>query len=123
MAPERHPQRLTVAIDTNVVLRFLLRDDERQAESAAARMQQGAFVSLSVLLEIVWVLRSPFGMSNREIAQTLLELVNLPQVFVADFASTRWALEARDFDVFATFDRDIARKAGPNAPVRIETMR
>ena len=45
------------AVDTNVVVRVLLRDDERQAEIADEVVAKGAWISLIVLAETIWVLR------------------------------------------------------------------
>jgi predicted nucleic-acid-binding protein len=48
------------AIDTNVLVRLLARDDPRQLASAEAFVQAGAWVSLLVLMEAVWVLDSVY---------------------------------------------------------------
>ena len=58
-----------LGIDTNVLVRFLLRDDETQFQKAKKLIQQevtagrGVLVSQLVLLETEWVLRSRYGFS------------------------------------------------------------
>jgi predicted nucleic-acid-binding protein len=50
------------AIDTNVVVRLLVRDDEEQGRCAEALFRQsgGVWIALVVLVETVWVLRSAY---------------------------------------------------------------
>lgn len=55
---------MTFGLDTNVLVRYLLNDDERQATLARQRIQQAVdagepvFISLLTILETEWVLRS-----------------------------------------------------------------
>ena len=44
------------AVDTNVLVRLLVRDDARQATAAEAFVAKGAWVSTLVLAETLWVL-------------------------------------------------------------------
>jgi predicted nucleic-acid-binding protein len=50
------------AIDTNVVVRLLVRDDDEQGRRAEALFRQsgGVWIALVVLVETVWVLRSAY---------------------------------------------------------------
>jgi predicted nucleic acid-binding protein len=48
------------AVDTNVLLRLLVRDDRRQAAAAEAFAAPGAWVSHLVLAEALWVLASVY---------------------------------------------------------------
>jgi len=51
-----------IAVDTNVLVRFLVRDDAKQAARAAALIQANEiWVCKTVLLETEWVLRSLYG--------------------------------------------------------------
>lgn len=125
------------AIDTSVVARFLIRDDERQADLAAETIQAGVFVSNTVLLEVVWLLGSRFGMDRTLISETLIDFISYPSVSI-EHSRVVWALEryrdrggfsdlmhlvsARHAESFLTFDRGIAGAAGPDAPVPVETL-
>jgi predicted nucleic-acid-binding protein len=64
------------AVDTNVLLRLLVDDDETQARDAAAfvRTSGRVFVSHVVLVEASWVLASAYGLGRQELARTI-ELV------------------------------------------------
>ena len=71
------------AVDTNVVVRFLTRDDPAQASRAHAVIDAGdVFVGTTVLLETEWVLRSVYGFGREDVARTLRALAGLPGVSV-----------------------------------------
>ena len=68
-------------VDTNVLVRYVVQDDAAQG-AAAARLigrsvQAGTplFVSVTVLLELEWVLRSAFGFDKAEVLQVLSRLL------------------------------------------------
>ena len=69
-----------IALDTNVLVRYLVRDDERQAESARALLEsltteRSGYVCREVVEELVWVLDRAYGVSRERIATILQELV------------------------------------------------
>jgi len=120
--------RPVIAIDTNVVVRFLVNDDRRQAGRARALIDaQDIYVPTSVLLETEWVLRSAYQYSRREVIESLQAFLDLPRVFVQDrdaaLAAVHWAQHGMDFsdalhlagsaecEAFASFDRALRRTA------------
>lgn len=117
-----------IAVDTNVVVRFLTGDDPGQSKRAKALIEQGSvFVASTVILETAWVLRSAYGFADREAAAALSAFAGLPKVTVEDAAAVEQALawagqgldladalhlaKARDCEKFATFDRKFAKAA------------
>jgi predicted nucleic-acid-binding protein len=62
------------AVDTNVVVRIVIRDDLRQATSADRFIEKGAWVSSLALAEAVWVLGSAYGMGAAALA-TAVEML------------------------------------------------
>ncbi len=69
-----------IALDTNVLVRYLVRDDEEQAESARALLESLAperpgYACREVVVELVWVLERAYGVSRERIATILQELV------------------------------------------------
>jgi predicted nucleic-acid-binding protein len=64
------------AIDTNILVRLLTRDDEAQTKSAEAFVVKGAWVSHLVLAETVWVLDSVYGLAPAQIQSALEMLLN-----------------------------------------------
>ena len=60
-----------LAVDTNVLVRLLARDDARQAAAADAAIAKGAWVSHLVLAEAVWVLDAVYERTPRQLAAAL----------------------------------------------------
>jgi len=81
------------AIDTNVILRYLRRDDDRQAKLADQILATPCILPVTVLLETVWVLESYFEVARGDIAGSLAELLDLETVICEDIAMARWSLE------------------------------
>jgi predicted nucleic-acid-binding protein len=51
------------AVDTNVIVRLIVRDDPQQTAAAEHFVEKGAWVSNLALAETVWVLDSVYGLS------------------------------------------------------------
>jgi len=62
------------ALDTNVLVRLIVRDDPDQVARAEAFVETGAWVSLLVVAETVWVLQSAYGLDQRRVA-TVVEML------------------------------------------------
>jgi predicted nucleic-acid-binding protein len=120
------------AADTNVVLRLIARDDNRQVALAEAFVQGGAWVSMIALAEALWVLSSFYRRSSSEIAaivEMLLEHKDLvlqeadivgsalklfrskPALGFSDCLIVELARKAGHHPL-GTFDRDLARVEG-----------
>src|SRR5208337_250589 len=117
-----------IAVDTNVLVRILVRDDPMQAARAAGLIRANEiWVSKTVLLETESVLRSLYGFSPESLSGALRALAGLRTVFLEDELSVAkaldWFKEGLDFAdalhlasvgnsrQFATFDRKLARQA------------
>lgn len=59
-------------LDTNVVLRYLLRDNEAQAQIAKDLIEGGAFLLPEVLMETAHVLRTFYKVDRKKISTQLL---------------------------------------------------
>jgi predicted nucleic-acid-binding protein len=64
------------AVDTNVLVRLLTRDDEEQTAAAEAFVAPGAWVSHVVLVETMWVLESVYDVDARGRAKAIEMLLN-----------------------------------------------
>ena len=69
-----------IALDTNVLVRYLVDDDARQAEASRLLLQgltaeRPGFVCREVTVELVWVLQRAYGFSRDRIAAVLEDLV------------------------------------------------
>jgi len=72
------------AVDTNVLVRILTRDNAEQATVADAFIAKGAWVSQIVLVEAAWVLRSGYGLGHAEVAKTIEMLLNHESLTLQD---------------------------------------
>lgn len=97
-----------LGIDTNVLVRFLVRDDETQFEKARRLIkrevgaEEDIFVSLLVLMEAEWVLRSRYGLQKTEIMEAISGLLDAAEVRFEDEPAIEetlftWKDSAADF--------------------------
>ncbi len=64
------------AVDTNVLVRLLVRDDAAQVKAAENFIEKGAWVSQLVLAETLWVLEAVYERSKSQLAKAIDLLVN-----------------------------------------------
>jgi predicted nucleic-acid-binding protein len=81
------------AIDTNVLVRLIARDEPAQVARADAAVEKGAWVSHVVLAETVWVLDAVYGRSPKQIALAVEMLLDHAQISVQDAHVAARALE------------------------------
>jgi predicted nucleic-acid-binding protein len=116
-----------IAVDTNVLVRYLVEDDVAQTDRAEAALRSGhVMVPSTVLLETEWVLRTSYRFGRPAIADGITKLLGLPGVQPQDRAvagqALAWYAKGLDFadalhlassgqaEAFATFDRALRRK-------------
>jgi predicted nucleic-acid-binding protein len=127
-----------LAVDTNVIVRYLTADDPAQFARAVA-IVEGAetFVSLTVLLETEWVLRAVYRYGSARVIRALRDFAGLPLVMVedadlmsialgwvengVDFADALHLAQAQAREAFVSFDQDLVRRASAlgDIPVRL----
>lgn len=126
-----------IALDTNVLVRILVRDDESQAARARRLVERcvetgdACLVSNPVLCELEWVLESVYGASRLDVASAVRVLLTTPPFRVEDSELTHRALQAyskgkgdlsdhllsqvgrsRGARTTYTFDRDLRKAEG-----------
>lgn len=123
------------AIDTNIVIRLLIRDDERQYQLARKIVSNGAIIPITVLLETGWLLESRFRFGRADVVEALKQLIDAPGITVAEPVAVRAALDlyargadfadaihlvaARGAEAFVTFDRKMPRNDAIGVDVEI----
>ena len=104
------------AVDTNVLVRLITRDDARQATAAESFVAGGAWVGHLVLAETTWVLSAVYDLGPAAIATAVEMLLNHQHVTIQDAEVVATALERyRDNLRLSLSDclvLEIARKAG-----------
>lgn len=87
-----------IALDTNVLVRLLVRDDEAQALQARNAFdthaeEDGLFVSDIVLAELCWVLSRSYGFPREDIAVAVRALLDNASIVLESPAVARQALK------------------------------
>lgn len=72
------------AVDANVLVRLITRDDDAQVSAAEAFVRKGAWVSHLVLAETTWVLTSAYELDHDQIATSIGMLLNHAEISVQD---------------------------------------
>jgi predicted nucleic-acid-binding protein len=125
------------SIDTNVLVRLLVEEDEAHRAIAETTIFGGSILIATVVQEAVWVWKSRYRLKPSDIVPQLLDVLDAPLVRCSDRNAISWALDkfeaGADFadmlhlalsgaaDCFATFDQGIARFADDQV-VRVETL-
>ena len=87
-----------LGIDTNVLVRFLVRDDPTQFEKARKLLKREVssgrrvFINQLVLLEAEWVLRSRYGLTKTQMLETISGLLDAPDIQLEDEPAVEEAL-------------------------------
>ena len=104
------------AVDTNVLVRLLTRDDPRQVMAAEGFVAHGAWVPHIVLVEAIWVLTSVYGLGARALATAVEMLLNHRDLTVQDGDAVAAALRQYRKKAAPSFSDclvlEVARKAG-----------
>jgi predicted nucleic-acid-binding protein len=104
------------AVDTNVLVRLMTRDDTRQVAVAEAFVAKGAWVPHLAVAEATWVLASVYERGPQAIATAVEMLLNHEHLTVQDSETVAAAVVQFRQDPRAGFSDclmvEVARKAG-----------
>ncbi|MGB0122116.1 MAG: type II toxin-antitoxin system VapC family toxin [Silvibacterium sp.] len=75
---------MKITVDTNVLVRAVVRDDKKQAQAAARILKDANLIAvpLPCLCEFVWVLRRVYGFGQLDVAAAIEALVDAANVVV-----------------------------------------
>ena len=120
------------ALDTNVLARFFVDDEDdtqaaKQRPAAITALSERSYVSVTVLLELEWVMRGFYELPAKEISRVLRALASIEHVTLEDRDAVLEAIDAYDKGLdfadalhlvrssrasgFATFDRRLVKRA------------
>lgn len=119
-----------IAIDTNILVRYAVKDDLKQTSTATKFLRgNSCFVHKTVVLELVWVLSSAAGyaLPRKTVVERLRHIFGLPTIETEsplqlaqvinwyeqgmDFADALHLASSEGLTAFATMDRKLATKA------------
>ncbi len=81
------------AIDTNVLVRLVTRDDRKQVAAAESFISKGAWASTLVLIEATWVLTAVYELAHPEVATAVEMLLHHRDLTIQDSDTVAAALE------------------------------
>jgi predicted nucleic-acid-binding protein len=81
------------AVDTNVLVRLITRDDARQVSSAESFVEKGAWVSVLVLMEAAWVLATVYELTANDLIKTIEMLLDHRELVLQDAEIVTAALQ------------------------------
>lgn len=128
-----------LAVDTNLIVRYLTGDDPQQFARAEAIIEgrEPVFLGVTVALETEWVLRSSYRYSRPRVLGALRAFVGLPNVTLENPTSMSKALDlaergmdladalhlagAQSCDAFITFDRNLIATAASLSPIPVRS--
>ena len=120
------------ALDTSVLARFFVDDaDDAQAAgqrpAAVAALSERCFVSVTVMLELEWVMRGFYALPTTDVSRVLRALAGIEHVTLEDRDAVLTAIDAFDSGLdfadalhlarsarasgFATLDQRLAQRA------------
>jgi len=125
-----------LAIDTNLIVRYLTGDHPAQTAAARALIDgNDVFVCNTVFMETEWVLRSTYGFTPVRIADALTAFAGLPRVTLEnatavskaldwvtkgmDFADALHLATAHDCTAFVSFDNAFAKAANTLGDLKV----
>lgn len=125
-----------IALDTNVVVRFLVQDDKKQSKTAitfvnSLTVHEPGYICREVIIEVVWVLERAYHLSRKQIVPAIEGLISSKELIVEEggrvgLALSRYlsggagfsdrmillAAEAAECSGLATFDKTLAKDKG-----------
>ena len=125
-----------IGLDTNVLVRYIMQDDSKQAKLATKLIENlneelPGFISLVCVVELSWVLESAFELSRRQIVEAFQNLMSVDAFKIERVSAVAGAVRAyvegkADFadylierssvqagcDRTMTFDREAAKSGG-----------
>jgi len=125
-----------LAVDTNVIVRYLTGDAAEQFAKASALIGgEEVYVCTTVLLETEWVLRRGYRFGRERIIAALAAFAGLPRVSLEDpglvakaldwtrhgmdFADALHLAKARDCEAFVSFDQRLAAVANALSDLKV----
>ena len=117
-----------IAVDTNILVRYVVNDDAEQAQQAKELLRDNrVFISKTVILETEWVLRGVYKLPQESVLKGLLSILGLENVSLEneyqiaqaieyyqqglDFADALHYVANKQIDNFYTFDEKFVKKS------------
>ncbi len=129
-----------VAIDTNIIVRLLTRDDESQYKKALALFEKyDIFIADTVILETEWVLRYAYNFGQASICNSFKKVFGLSNIHLSnpsrialaiqwhgeglDFADALHLSQCQEYERLYTFDSKFSSKAAEHCKCEVLNLK
>ena len=118
-----------IALETNVLVRLVIRDDDAQSDAAervvrrSARTDEALYVADAVLCEFTWTLQAVYKVARRDVAAALQQLLESDRFQFEDRSGVERAVQAfrdRKGGFADSLIRERALAAGASAVVTFD---
>jgi predicted nucleic-acid-binding protein len=130
---------VTIAVDTNILVRLLTQDDLEQYQKSVELFQENnVYICDTVILETEWVLRFAYEFKPQEINQGFKKLFGLTNVYLSNvskiYKALEWHESGLDFadaihlannqhcSYLYTFDQKFCRQAKNITPCEVKKL-
>jgi predicted nucleic-acid-binding protein len=107
-----------IALDTNILLRYLVQDGGVQAQLATSLIENDitadtpGYVSIPVICELVWALQTTYGQKRETIAQSVAYLIEAEQIEIEAPKIVSAAIVASGCDIADAIIHEVGQSAG-----------
>ncbi len=114
-----------IAVDSSVLLRYVARDDERQARIATeffeARLKaEPGYLTVGAFLETIWVLGRVYGYSPQEVEEVAAGFLQVRELIIAERAAIERALAMSGTGLADRIIHELGRQAGCSETVTFD---
>jgi predicted nucleic-acid-binding protein len=115
-----------IALDTNVLLRFLVQDDEAQGTIATRiietelRTEMPGFVTTVAVLELYWVLRTQYGFASDIATDAIKALMSTPSLVFEQAEALQIALDFEHGDLADNILHEVAKAQGCSGTITFD---
>jgi predicted nucleic-acid-binding protein len=107
-----------ICLDTNVLIRYFVEDNLKQAKAARVLLEQQltsdvpGFIGIVTLIELIWVLEDRYALPQASVINILELLLNAPQLLVEHSKAVEQALQQDHADLADLLIHQIGQLAG-----------
>lgn len=107
-----------IALDTNILVRYLVQDDPVQADRAVRLFEnelssaESGFISLPVLCEMLWTLRSRYSRNPEQLRAIVAGLLKSREIVVDQADLVQAALIHREIGLTDAIIHELGRRSG-----------
>lgn len=115
-----------ITLDTNILLRYVVKDDDVQSSVAANLIEDTltidnpGLITAVALVEFVWVLEDTFGIALNSIIELIQKLLLIPQICFEHESAVRLAIAVRHRDLADGLIHEVGKASGSSSTITFD---